>query len=376
MSTFRLIHITPELPPTVGGIADYTAILTQRLVEVSDEAVEPVLVRAGKASGTPPEVDFRCVDHGGAYSAEALGATIEQLASGASRPAMVLLQYSGYGYAPRGAPLWLLRALQQACWEGGMPLITMFHELYATGPPWTSAFWLSPVQRYVAAQLARLSSAVVTNRGKSATWLRRYVPAETPLRVQPVFSNVGEPEHVPPWGERESYAVVFGGTGKNALYSQYGEQVARVLDLLEVTELVDIGPKPDNSLLESIGRDRVIVKGFLSVQEIQGYLKNAKAGFVCRNPEAFTKSGSLAAYAAHGIPTFIGLRDSNNASQLWKDGIHYHTLQTEENGDERGPHVDFSVGVGANAYELYKASAHSTKAGNVFYQIISEVCAA
>ena len=372
----HIIHITPELPPTVGGIADYTAILTQRLVEVSDGILEPVLVRAGKASDELPNVDFEYVDHGDTYSAEALCATIEQLSSEASGSAVVLLQYSGYGYAPRGAPLWLLRALQQVCREEGVPLITMFHELYATGPPWTSAFWLSPVQRYVAAQLAWLSSVVVTNRVDSATWLRRYVSSETPVRVQPVFSNVGEPEHVPSWDEREPYAVVFGGTGKNALYSQYGEHVARVLDLLEVPELVDIGPKPDKSLLESIGYDRITVKGFLSIKEIQGYLKNAKAGFVCRNPEAFTKSGSLAAYAAHGIPTFIGLRDSKNASQLWKDGIHYHTLQTEENGDERGSHLDFPVGVGANAYELYKASAHSTKAGNVFYQIINEVCAA
>ena len=252
----------------------------------------------------------------------------------------------------------------------------MFHELYATGPPWTSAFWLSPVQRYVAAQLARLSSAVVTNRVESATWLRRYVSSETPVRVQPVFSNVGEPEHVPPWDEREPYAVVFGGTGKDALYSQYGQQVVKVLDLLEIPELVDIGPKPDKSLLESIDHDRVTVKGFLSVQETQGYLNNAKAGFVCRNPEAFTKSGSLAAYAAYGVPTFIGLRDSKNASQLWKDGMHYHALQTEDTGGGQLARIDSPMGVGANARELYKISAHSTKTGNVFYQIISEVCAA
>ena len=66
----HIIHITPELPPTVGGIADYTAILTQRLVEVSDGILEPVLVRAGKASDELPNVDFEYVDHGDTYSAE------------------------------------------------------------------------------------------------------------------------------------------------------------------------------------------------------------------------------------------------------------------------------------------------------------------
>jgi hypothetical protein len=43
----RLIHIAPELPPTVGGVADYAVILSRRLVEVSDGTVEPVLIYAG-----------------------------------------------------------------------------------------------------------------------------------------------------------------------------------------------------------------------------------------------------------------------------------------------------------------------------------------
>lgn len=43
----RIIHIAPELPPKVGGVADYNAILSRRLVEVSDGTVEPVLIYAG-----------------------------------------------------------------------------------------------------------------------------------------------------------------------------------------------------------------------------------------------------------------------------------------------------------------------------------------
>ena len=79
--SIRLIHISPELPPTVGGVADYTAILSRRLVEVSDGIIEPVLVHAGNQSAEAIEVDFPTVDLSGERSASALAETIEQLAA-------------------------------------------------------------------------------------------------------------------------------------------------------------------------------------------------------------------------------------------------------------------------------------------------------
>ena len=375
MSTIRLLHITPELPPTVGGIADYTAVLSRRLVEVSEGNVLPTLIRAGwKGDGPTPETEFNTVDCTGECNPAALARTIQEHANSADHT-VVLLQYSGYGYAQRGAPWWLMRGLQQACEEASVPLITMFHELYATGPPWTSAFWLSPAQRYIAARLARMSQAVVTNRAKSADWLRRYVSSDTSVHVQPVFSNVGEPDEVLPYEERNSYAVVFGGTGKNALYRRYGEQIAQALEILKVPKLIDIGPAPDEDLIDAIGCESVEVKGFLAVKEIQHHLMGAKAGFVCRNPEALTKSGSLAAYAAYGVPTFIGLRDSANSSQLWKEGVHYHALPRGASGNDYSFDSGASLRVGESAHKLYNTSAHSKAAGKLFYQMIDEVCA-
>jgi len=43
-------------------------------------------------------------------------------------------------------------------------LVTMFHEVYATGPPWASSFWLSPLQRNLAARLAQMSDHCLTSR--------------------------------------------------------------------------------------------------------------------------------------------------------------------------------------------------------------------
>ena len=85
--SIRLIHIAPELPPTVGGVADYTAILSRRLVEVSDGAVEPVLVHAGRQFADAIDVDFPVVDLSGQCSTSALAQTVEQSAAEADEQA-------------------------------------------------------------------------------------------------------------------------------------------------------------------------------------------------------------------------------------------------------------------------------------------------
>ena len=65
----------------------------------------------------------------------------------------VILHYVNYGYQPRGVPFHLrdfarrLRGKLRGRW------LTAFHELYAFGPPWRSAFWLRPLQVKIARDL-------------------------------------------------------------------------------------------------------------------------------------------------------------------------------------------------------------------------------
>jgi hypothetical protein len=61
----------------------------------------------------------------------------------------LLLHYSGYGYAKRGAPFWLLRAMRHfRCEHPSVPWMTMFHEVAASGPINTSAFWMRPKSKF------------------------------------------------------------------------------------------------------------------------------------------------------------------------------------------------------------------------------------
>ena len=154
-----IVHVTPELQPMIGGIADYAAILGRAMSE--REIRQHYLVASYAALAYQ-----QCIR---ASSLEALvldSTTSNDLLRGLRdlEAETVLLHYSGYGYAPRGAPFWLVEGLGR--WKklrAHHRLIVMFHETWASGLPWQSSFWLSPLQRWCVARIARLADAVVTN---------------------------------------------------------------------------------------------------------------------------------------------------------------------------------------------------------------------
>lgn len=296
----RCIHITPELPPTVGGVADYTAILSRRLVEVSDGAVEPVLVHAGKQQVDAIEVDFPVVDLSGEQSARRLVEAVQELAYEAEEDAVVLLEYSGYGYAKRGAPWWLARGLRRVCGGEEIPLITMFHEISASGPVWTSAFWLSPVQSWIAWQITRLSDGITTTHPTGASQIGQWADDDTSVEVTPAFSNVGEPTERPPPSERCPQAVIFGGQRtKTAIYQTHRAVTQKALEEWGIQTVVDVGP-PGVATPERLEID-VEVRGIQPVEVISELLLDAQIG-ILHYPAAYaTKSGILAAYMAHGV---------------------------------------------------------------------------
>jgi hypothetical protein len=343
-------------------VADYTAILSRRLVEVSDGAVELVLVHAGNQSADAIEVDFPSVDLSGQCSALALTETVERLAGEAAGPAVVLLEYSGYGYAKRGAPLWLVRGLRRVCGSDGVPLITMFHEISASNwKPWTSTFWLSPVQSYVAARLACLSRDVVTNRQPSAEWLWNRVDGKTPVHTQPVFSNVGEPDAFSSFEEREPHAVVFGGGAmKNRLYEML--RSSQFLSGLGIDRVVDLGATDETP--DSVAGISVEAHGIQSASTISAHLQRARIGLLQYPVDYLTKSGIWAAYAAHGLPCLV-VSESAPSDPL-EEGHHF--LRADPEG--LISKISDQEAVGRRAWERYRAHAHSESAARLFHALI------
>src|SRR5207302_387390 len=104
----------------------------------------------------------------------AAGLARQLAASGAGT---VLVHYVNYGYQRRGWRAWLVGGVER-CRAGapGRRLVTYFREVYASGPPWRSSFWTSPVQRRLAARLLRTSDGAATSLALYARMLARWRP--------------------------------------------------------------------------------------------------------------------------------------------------------------------------------------------------------
>ncbi len=170
----------PKTPGSFDGVGDYALILAQRLRELFQHqtifaardssraaALEGFEVRPFHIDG-PNQLSGADFDH-------------------------VILHYVNYGYQARGIPFGLipvLRELRRSC-RGGF--LTIFHELYASGPPWKSSFWLQPSQKRLTRTIAQLSGTCLVSSESMLRQLEALVP-DLGAIVSPVLSNFGEPE--------------------------------------------------------------------------------------------------------------------------------------------------------------------------------------
>ena len=88
----------------------------------------------------------------------------------------VILHYVNYGYQKRGVPFGLLSILRKLRENCRGRFLTIFHELYASSPPWGSAFWLRPFQIHIAREVSRISDACVVSDETMLGELRRLKP--------------------------------------------------------------------------------------------------------------------------------------------------------------------------------------------------------
>lgn len=226
----------------------------------------------------------------------------------------VFLHFSGYGYARWGLCRWLVEGLQ--AWKRRTPgrrLVTVFHEIYATGPIWRISFWTAPQQRRIARDLARLSDAAFVTSQGGHTQLRALAP-DLSVEVLPVFSNVGEPADVMPLSARPSLAVVFGGSDPRArAYAAAAPAIAAGFDRMGITEVIDIGP--GQVAPQALADRPVRALGALSAEEVSTWLSSVRIGLLDYPGHVLTKSSIAAAYFAHGVLAV----NTSNAGRLPHD---------------------------------------------------------
>lgn len=225
----------------------------------------------------------------------------------------IVLQYSGYGFARRGTPLWLPGRLREMK-RSARSVSVYFHELFAGGPPWRSAFWLSPWQRGIVRALAQISDFWLTNRAASGHWIAQR-SAPRPHAVLPVFSNVGEPGPGP--HARSGDAVVFGSSAlRSAFYRQHGAALLRWM-AASGARVHDIGaPVREDIAVSLLAREGIDVHGMLAGEAVSALMQQARFGLIDYPLAFLAKSSVFAAYCAHGLAPVVFSGAHENADGL------------------------------------------------------------
>jgi hypothetical protein len=299
-----VLQIVPRLPGTLDGVGDYALNLAKALK--ADHGITTTFLVAEKTS-VPSRDGYEVIS----------GWSRDSSAGLAEKCAHVILHYVNYGYQARGVPFGLgafarqLRSRLPGRW------VTTFHELYASGPPWKSAFWLRSFQVKIARDLVDLStSCVVSNRLIEKT-IHAY-DAGKKVYLQPVMSNLGEPA-LESFNASPKRWTICGGTALVARSLHSFEQMQPLIPEAFAPQYLDvIGGRNDDAIaasLERLARARPGVTyryhpevtsqraSELLRQSSFGWLDYFGAGRVW--PGMVLKSGVFAALCAHGVVPLV-----------------------------------------------------------------------
>jgi hypothetical protein len=271
--SLEILQIVPRFAPSISGVGDYSCLLARQLRAA--HGIDTRFLVCDPYWSEEPEIDGFAVERLDNHSADALTRRMGV----AGMPETVLLHYVGYGYHKRGCPIWLVRGLK--FWKKANPghrLVVMLHELYAFGPPWSSSFWTSPLQRALVKSLTLMSGHTITNLEVSRKSLARITSlSENDFSVFPVFSNVGEPHSLPAWGNRRARLVVFGDpVWRRQAYFEHRAALQDTCAAFSLDEIVDIG-SPCGDLPKL--RVPCVLKGNLPAEQVSEELLSARAGF-------------------------------------------------------------------------------------------------
>lgn len=174
-----ILQIVPRSPGSPDGVGDYALTVARKLLAAYGHKT---IFAAHQSASAATGGDFEIVP------------LVSPATSGLPRREhdRVILHFVNYGYQKRGVPFWLLPVLRDLHSQCRGAWLSIFHELYASGPPWKSAFWLRPLQIQIAKSISRMSDACIVSSEASRAQLKQLTPSAK-VSVHPVVSNFGEP---------------------------------------------------------------------------------------------------------------------------------------------------------------------------------------
>lgn len=321
-----ILHLVPRLPPLTDGVGDYARQLAQALRR--EGGLDSAFLVADPAWQGDARLDGCPVHRLPARTAAALAGALNAAGGDA-----VLLHYVGYGYHPRGVPRWLLAGL--TAWRRGgsgqreralaapPPLLTLFHELWSSGPPWSSVFYLGWLQRRLARQAGALAAVCTTSTVRMQTLL---AGAGLAAEALPIASSVlaAAPADRPPPGPPPWRVLVFGQLMQRLLTVRAFAPFLRELEARHALGSVAVvgdgarrepDPSPDvRELLGALPAGRLVVHGRCPPEQVARAYGGADF-FLTYYPAALAcKSTALMTALACGCPPV--LREGEDAAPL------------------------------------------------------------
>jgi hypothetical protein len=304
----KFVIISPYGAPGTNGLGDHVDQIIAALAERGLPAIKKIGVTT---SAHEADISRGIVMIGDSPGLDHL------LDRFVSSDCTLVVHYVGHGYQRHGCPFWLIRSLRRLRSLRNVRMISVFHELYASGPPWTSTFYVAPFQRFLFRALVSLSDEVVT----STPAYRRIVEQQGKnAGTHPVISNIGEPLDPCELKERANRAVVFGlPHSRRPLFES--NMLEPALQRLSIDEVLEIG-KPCSQRTPNVSGLRWHQCGELSGKEVSELFLQSRFGLLLYPRNLLSKSGVFAAYSSHRMVPVLLAKPGSPVEEL-KPHLHY-----------------------------------------------------
>jgi hypothetical protein len=300
MSDNCVLQIIPQLPGTLDGLGDYALTLARVL---SSQYGLTTVFAVARETSVKTKDGFQVI------SSLGRDGVVQSLAK---RCDHVILHYVNYGYQARGVPFFLRRFARQLRGQLRGRWVTNFHEIYASGPPWKSEFWLHPLQVKIARDLIDLSDTCFVSNIPIEKRIHLYDPRKK-VQLAPVMSNFGEPKLTDFSAASPKRWAICGGAGLIARSLRSFEQLHPLIPgALRPDHLDVIGGRDENSTRALIERLASRIPGScgyhpeVTASEASALL--TQCSFVWLDyfpsgkvPGMILKSSIFAACGAHGV---------------------------------------------------------------------------
>ena len=309
-----LTHIVPNLPPRLGGVGDYCVKLWEHWPE--NQLQWCFLVTEGAAESQEQWSEVKIIDF--EKSTTELVSTLEAVSA-----KTVILHYSGYGFHPKGCPIWLPKALKE--WKSVSSerrLVVMFHELYATGVIWSSNFWVKPIAQKIIRDLILLADLWLTSCSRYQSKLADEFAANLQKgALIPIGSNILPIEPIDfdrrwPLFIGDKLKVVIFGLAKTRLWALnvHAELLSSLckrgwVESITLAGTSGLDAKATREMAQHrayIAHDHLWYEAFdLTATQVSQLLATQDLGLVSNELDILTKSGVFAVLSAHGVLSAI-----------------------------------------------------------------------